>query len=230
MKKMLLLAALTLFAAASARSQLTLNTGDSVVLRFNSLPEVFISTDSYGTNAVGGVSFSLLDFEATNDVLQFELFEDSLNSAPMANVVAEQANDGTLGSIGAWADYQGLVRFTMVTGSVTIAQVTFFHQIPIDSATGERHQLVLAPQWGTNLVHLLVPCEGLTNSASTNAVPWRNHGKYVSTMAKVTRQLQRDGLITKQERSRIISAAARSDCGKKVKPPKPPKPPKPNHP
>jgi hypothetical protein len=229
MKKMLILAALTLFAVAPARSQLTLNTGDSIVLRFNSLPEVFISSDSYGTNAMGGVNFTLLDFESTNDVLQFELFEDSLNSAPMANVVAEQANDGTLGSIGAWADYQGLVRFTMVTGSVTIAQVTFFHQIPIDSATGERHQLVMTPQWGTNLVHLLVPCEGRTNG-TTNIVAWKNHGKYVSTMAKVTRQLQRDGLITRHERSRIISAAARSDCGKKVKAPKPPKPPKPNHP
>jgi hypothetical protein len=51
----------------------------------------------------------------------------------------------------------------------------------------------------------LVPCDG----------PWKNHGQFVSAMVEVTRQFQNEGLITQGQRSRLISAAARSDCGKK---------------
>jgi len=51
----------------------------------------------------------------------------------------------------------------------------------------------------------LVPCDG----------PWKNHGQFVSTMAHVTSEFAREGLITQGQRSQIVSAAARSDCGKK---------------
>ena len=51
----------------------------------------------------------------------------------------------------------------------------------------------------------LVPCDG----------PWKNHGEFVSAMAHVTQEFVNEGLITQRQRSELISAAARSDCGKK---------------
>ena len=51
----------------------------------------------------------------------------------------------------------------------------------------------------------LVPCDG----------PWKNHGQFVSTMADVTREFVDEGLITQDQRSALISEAARSGCGKK---------------
>jgi hypothetical protein len=53
----------------------------------------------------------------------------------------------------------------------------------------------------------LVPCDG----------PWKNHGQYVSSLAHVTKEFVREGLITDGERSEILSSGARSDCGKKGK-------------
>jgi len=41
-----------------------------------------------------------------------------------------------------------------------------------------------------------------------------NHGDYVSCVAHATTDFVRDGLLTHQERSKLVSAAARSDCGK----------------
>ena len=51
----------------------------------------------------------------------------------------------------------------------------------------------------------LVPCDG----------PWKNHGQFVSAMAHVTKEFEREGLITQAQRSAIMTAAAKSDCGKK---------------
>ncbi len=56
-------------------------------------------------------------------------------------------------------------------------------------------------------IEQLAPCDG----------PWKNHGQYVSTIAHVTQQFRRQGLISEHQRSQIISAAARSDCGKRNK-------------
>jgi hypothetical protein len=67
----------------------------------------------------------------------------------------------------------------------------------------------------------VVPCAGPTTGGT-----WKNHGKYVSTVAKTARNWVRQGLVTKAERAEIVADAARSECGKKIKPPKPPKSPK----
>jgi hypothetical protein len=58
----------------------------------------------------------------------------------------------------------------------------------------------------------LVPCSGPLSGGT-----WKNHGQYVSTVARVTRDLVRQGVITRRERSELISSAAHSDCGKKHK-------------
>jgi len=51
----------------------------------------------------------------------------------------------------------------------------------------------------------LVPCDG----------PWKNHGQFVSTMAHVTKEFEREGLITRGQRSALILEAAHSDCGRR---------------
>ncbi len=58
-------------------------------------------------------------------------------------------------------------------------------------------------------IEQLVPCEG---PRGTNQ-PWKNHGKYVSTLAKTTKSFVDMGLITEAERSAIISEGASSTCG-----------------
>ena len=64
----------------------------------------------------------------------------------------------------------------------------------------------------------LVPCSGPLHGGA-----WKNHGQYVSTVAHVTRDLVRQGVMTRQERSELVSSAAHSDCGKKFRKPKKPK-------
>jgi len=46
-------------------------------------------------------------------------------------------------------------------------------------------------------------------------VPWKNHGKYVSALAHAAESFVEQGLITEEEKSSIISAAAQSTCGDK---------------
>jgi hypothetical protein len=48
------------------------------------------------------------------------------------------------------------------------------------------------------------PCDG----------PWRNHGDYVSAVARAARAFAAAGLITAKQQRDLINAAAKSDCGK----------------
>ena len=50
----------------------------------------------------------------------------------------------------------------------------------------------------------LVPCGG----------PWKNHGQYVSSMTHMAGEFLKAGLITREQKDAIVSAAARSGCGK----------------
>lgn len=55
----------------------------------------------------------------------------------------------------------------------------------------------------------LCPCEGPMGTD----VPWKNHGKYVSCVARTSTQFLDLGLLTDAERSEIVSTAAQSSCG-----------------
>jgi hypothetical protein len=44
---------------------------------------------------------------------------------------------------------------------------------------------------------------------------WKNHGEYVSCVANAAEDLLRENSIDPEEKSAIVSAAAKSDCGKK---------------
>jgi hypothetical protein len=56
----------------------------------------------------------------------------------------------------------------------------------------------------------LVPCSGPRSGGR-----WRNHGQYVSRIARVSKKFVRAGLISARERGQIVSAAARSGCGRR---------------
>jgi hypothetical protein len=45
--------------------------------------------------------------------------------------------------------------------------------------------------------------------------PWKNHGEYVSAVAEVAGEFVTEGLITEAQGGAIVSAAARSDVGKR---------------
>ncbi|WP_221767745.1 thrombospondin type 3 repeat-containing protein [Shewanella canadensis] len=55
----------------------------------------------------------------------------------------------------------------------------------------------------------LVPCEGADENTS-----WKNHGQYVSKMAKEAKTFRKQGLINQWEFLTIMQAAAQSACGK----------------
>ena len=58
----------------------------------------------------------------------------------------------------------------------------------------------------------LAPCEGPASGGT-----WKNHGEYVSAVAKVTRQFVAQGVISEEQGGAIVSAAAQSKCGSKSK-------------
>lgn len=56
----------------------------------------------------------------------------------------------------------------------------------------------------------LCPCSG----------PWKNHGAYEKCVRDVAREFQNEGLITHEDRKRIVKEAEKSDCGKRPRPPR----------
>ncbi len=56
----------------------------------------------------------------------------------------------------------------------------------------------------------LCPCAGPRGSS----MPWRNHGQYVSCVTQAATSFLQQGLITGAQKGAIVSAAARSSCGK----------------
>jgi hypothetical protein len=57
------------------------------------------------------------------------------------------------------------------------------------------------------------PCEGRTAPDGT-VTPWRNHGQYVSCVARARNQLRRQGCLPDELRRIAQRCAAKSTCGK----------------
>jgi len=74
-----------------------------------------------------------------------------------------------------------------------------------DTPLGE----IVDPESGCSIAQL-APCGGPQGTT----VSWRNHGKYVSRVAKTAESFVELGLITEAEKDAIVSAAANSSCGK----------------
>jgi hypothetical protein len=56
----------------------------------------------------------------------------------------------------------------------------------------------------------LVPCAGPAGGGV-----WKNHGQYVSSVAKTAEQFLNTGLITEDQKDGIVGTAAQSDCGER---------------
>lgn len=56
----------------------------------------------------------------------------------------------------------------------------------------------------------LAPCSGPASGGA-----WKNHGQYVSTVARVVEAFLAQGLISVDEANQIVTEAAQSDCGRK---------------
>lgn len=61
-----------------------------------------------------------------------------------------------------------------------------------------------------SIINQLVPCSGPATGGT-----WKNHGQYVSAVAHAAHTLASLGCISEQEKGKIVSAAAKSSCGKK---------------
>src|SRR5688572_860989 len=129
--------------AVSAYSQIVLQPGDVFTHTFTNLPQV---APGGGVSAVpvGAFTVSVSAFDVTNDVLFVEMFENGTNEAPLLTFVQEAVNDGS-SFPNAWADFQGTVRLTMLSGSVTLESLFFFHEAPIAPGVWERRQLTVIP-------------------------------------------------------------------------------------
>ena len=62
---------------------------------------------------------------------------------------------------------------------------------------------------GMSIIDELVPCSGPATGGT-----WKNHGQYVSSVAHAAQNLANLGCISQQDIGTIVSAAARSNCGK----------------
>ena len=69
---------------------------------------------------------------------------------------------------------------------------------------------IVDPATGCSIAQLC-PCEGPRGTT----VSWKNHGKYVSCVAKSSENFVEQGLITETEKDSAVSGAAQSDCGDK---------------
>lgn len=69
---------------------------------------------------------------------------------------------------------------------------------------------IIDPNTGCAIVQLC-PCDGPRGTT----VSWKNHGKYVSCVAKSSESFVNIGLITEAEKDTIVSDAAQSYCGDK---------------
>ena len=58
-------------------------------------------------------------------------------------------------------------------------------------------------------IEQLCPCDAPRQSTE----PWKNHGQYVSCMTKAAQSFATDGVISDNEKSDVVNAAAQSSCG-----------------
>jgi len=126
MKKAILAAITVLGVQLSSQAQLTLNAGDVWTYPFASLPFVG-NTNAFTTFPQGIFNFTVNgNTLQTGDVLSYEMFESTPAFTPICSGTMTGGSPTTLScsSAGAWQDREGAVRFTMVSGSLTVDSVT----------------------------------------------------------------------------------------------------------
>jgi len=159
--------------------------------------------------APGGVQFNQFNTGVSGVQVNSGISSDSMHLGPIApaapnvsNTISFSGPNGLLGS----------AEMVNTFSATTVADETdadgdgvpdSLDQCP-DTPAGE----VVNAQGCS--IDQLVPCSGPASGGT-----WRSHGKYVSRIARVSKMFVNAGLISAMERAQIVSAAARSGCGKK---------------
>jgi hypothetical protein len=118
------LSALGLIAACvTTHAQLTLNSGDVFTYEFTSLMPV--SGDPGPLNPLGNYSAILNPVTVQpGDTIRLEMFENSLTEAPIDSRTWVNQSLVICQAPNAWDDLQGVIRLTMLSGSVTVDVIT----------------------------------------------------------------------------------------------------------
>jgi hypothetical protein len=117
----------------------------------------------------------------------------------------------TLVADGAWHHYR--IDFTSVVVSNNLTQTLLmvedwfnFGSVPGDAFFDN---IRVVGVFDLNTILAQVPCEGPAPGKK-----WKNHGAYVSTVAKIVETYLNANVITVEEALEVMFVAARSDCGK----------------
>jgi hypothetical protein len=111
--------AILLLAVSHAYCQLVLNTGDVWTWGFTNMPNVTTSGGLPGFIPVSSVYLDVSSYDITADVIRCEMLENGLADVPVA-----VGGRSCSASFQTWSDLQGMVRVTMVAGSVSLDSVT----------------------------------------------------------------------------------------------------------
>jgi len=112
--------------ALPAYSQLVLSPGQTWDYAFNSLP-FRGATNAFLTTLHGEFGFTVnaSSFQA-GEMLGYDMFENSASEAAICTgtMTTAQPNSLICSADQAWQDFQGVVRFRMLAGSVTVDNIT----------------------------------------------------------------------------------------------------------
>lgn len=113
------------FIYPTGAAALPLNTGESVLLEFSDIP----FTDNVSIPNQGGASINLgSDLLDAGETARLELFEDDISSLIFQHDFTNPTDHfGFTGIVPTpWQDLQGVVRVTMLNGSITLDNVQVF--------------------------------------------------------------------------------------------------------
>jgi len=109
-----------------SHGQLLLNPGDTWAYKFDSLPKTG-SISMFVTNPVGSVAFTVdaSSFQK-GDELRYEMFENSLSEQPICSglITSVPPSTATCQAAASWQDLQGVIRLTMISGSMSVTGIT----------------------------------------------------------------------------------------------------------
>src|SRR5262249_5196010 len=147
----------------------------------------------------------------------YQWLRNSNNLTDMANVSGATSDTLRLSNIqlSDAGDYSVII--TNVSGSVTSSIAVLAVVVPDTDGDGVPDDRDECP--GTTpgavvdahgcSIEQLAPCEGPPGGGT-----WRNHGEYFQAVAGAVRDFLSQGLIDGQQARNILTAAARSNCGR----------------
>jgi hypothetical protein len=190
----------------------------------NPSPGLFRVTDSIATVSVSGLAtatFDITTINVDNQSLSRVGFSDPVQSLAILFVdnpaFATYDLSTVIGPLSGPPVFNYGDKFLTSSGNFSLTEVstvTFEASVVVD--TDGDGVLDTADQCPNTPAGEVVNAVGCSISQLVPASwPWQNHGEYVSTVVQVARDFVTQGLITEAQKSEIVSAAARSDVGKR---------------